>query len=80
MLFQEVDRHLDRTPMRLLDLPGERARGQRPHHRYRLHRGEGQVITSHRLRLRRRVSRDETRQLPGIERCAAVLLGEHLPT
>ena len=78
MLLDERQRVLDGGLMGPFDRGRHRRIGDRPQGRHRLHRRERQVITRNRLRPRPRIFRDLSRQLPGINRLAAMLGEEEL--
>ena len=78
MLLDERQRVLHRGLMGPFDHSRHRRISDRPQRRDRLHRGERQVITGHRLCPRPRVFRDLSRQLPGIHRLPAMLGQEEL--
>jgi len=78
MLLNERQGVLHGGVMGAFDHSRHRRLGDRPQGRHRLHRGERQVIPSHRLCPRPGVFRDLSRQFPGIHRLAAMLGPERL--
>jgi len=59
-----------------LDLLRDVTGRQRPQRGHRLHRGEGEVVASHRARCRTGSAREEPRQLPCIVRPTSMRVGE----
>jgi hypothetical protein len=79
MAFDESQRIMHRSLVRLLDQRCDVRVGDRPQGRHRLDRGERQVIASHRLGTRTRLFSDGGGDLTGIDRIAAMLGSEELP-
>jgi hypothetical protein len=77
--FDEGQRILHRSLVRLLDMRGDMWVGDRPQRRHRLDRGEGQVIAGNGLGARTRLLSDGGCDLTRIDRIAAMLCSEELP-